>query len=297
MSVNVAPLNGADRKGIPMKYRFSSAAALLSLALVTAAPSFAEDMTADTVVARVNGVEITLGNVIAARQSLPDQYQALPDAQLFDGIVNQIVQQELLKQSAGDTKDTLKYQLANEERVLIAGHALETIAADAVTDEALQAAYDAKFADFEPGREYHAAHILVDSEDEAKEIIAELNDGADFAELAKEKSTGPSGPNGGDLGWFGKGMMVESFETAVVDMEEGAISEPVQTQFGWHVIKLMETRLAETPSLDEVKDELSADIQDQAIRAKLDSLEADGDVEMVEGIDAAALRMDDLLAN
>ncbi|WP_460272998.1 peptidylprolyl isomerase [Celeribacter sp. ULVN23_4] len=280
-----------------MKYRFSSAAALLSLALVTAAPSFAEDMTADTVVARVNGVEITLGNVIAARQSLPDQYQALPDAQLFDGIVNQIVQQELLKQSAGDTKDTLKYQLANEERVLIAGHALETIAADAVTDEALQAAYDAKFADFEPGREYHAAHILVDSEDEAKEIIAELNDGADFAELAKEKSTGPSGPNGGDLGWFGKGMMVESFETAVVDMEEGAISEPVQTQFGWHVIKLMETRLAETPSLDEVKDELSADIQDQAIRAKLDSLEADGDVEMVEGIDAAALRMDDLLAN
>ncbi|WP_434289712.1 peptidylprolyl isomerase [Celeribacter sp. SCSIO 80788] len=280
-----------------MKYRISATAALFSVAIGVAAPSFAEDMTANTVVARVNGVEITLGNIIAARQSLPDQYQSLPDAQLFDGIVNQIVQQELLKQSAGDITDALKYQLANEERVLIAGHALETIADAAVTDEALKAAYDAKFAEFEPGREYHAAHILVETEDEAKAIIEELNNGADFADLAREKSTGPSGPNGGDLGWFGKGMMVAPFEDAVVNMEEGAISEPVQTQFGWHVIKLMETRLAEVPPLEDVQDELTADIQEQAIRAKLDSLETEGDVEMVEGIEPSALRMDDLLAN
>lgn len=280
-----------------MKYRISATAALFSLAITAAAPSFAEDMTAKTVVARVNGVEITLGNIIAARQSLPDQYQSLPDAQLFDGIVNQIVQQELLKQSAGDITDALKYQLANEERVLIAGHALETIANEAVTDDALKAAYDAKFAEFEPGREYHAAHILVDSEEEAKAIIEELNNGADFADLAREKSTGPSGPNGGDLGWFGKGMMVAPFEDAVVKMEEGAISEPVQTQFGWHIIKLMETRLAEVPPLEDVQDELTADIQEQAIRAKLDSLETEGDVEMVEGIEPSALRMDDLIAN
>jgi Parvulin-like peptidyl-prolyl isomerase len=280
-----------------MKYRISATAALFSLAMAATAPTFAEDMTANTVVARVNGVEITLGNLIAARQSLPEQYQSLPDAQLFDGIVNQIVQQELLKQSAGDITDALKYQLANEERVLIAGHALETIANAAVTDEALKEAYDAKFADFEPGREYHAAHILVETEDEAKEIIAALEDGADFGDLAREKSTGPSGPNGGDLGWFGKGMMVAPFEEAVVDMEEGTVSEPVQTQFGWHVIKLMETRLAEVPPLEDVQDELTADIQEQAIRAKLDSLESEGNVEMVEGIEPSALRMDDLIAN
>ncbi|NVK45645.1 MAG: peptidylprolyl isomerase [Rhodobacteraceae bacterium] len=278
-----------------MKYRFSATAALLSLALATSAPVFAQDMTSSTVVATVNGTEITLGHIIAARQSLPPQYQSLPDAQLFEGIVNQIVQQELLKQAAGDVSEGLQLQIDNEERVLIAGHQLETIAANAVTDESLKAAYDAKYAEFEPGREYHAAHILVETEEEAMELVKALDEGADFAELAREKSTGPSGPNGGDLGWFGLGMMVAPFEEAVVDMEEGSVSQPVQTQFGWHVIKLMETRLASVPPLEEVQDELAADIEEAAITEALEALKTDGNVELVEGIDPAALRMDDLL--
>lgn len=278
-----------------MKYRFSATAALLSLSLATSAPVFAQDMTSSTVVATVNGTEITLGHIIAARQSLPPQYQSLPDAQLFEGIVNQIVQQELLKQAAGDVSEGLQLQIDNEERVLIAGHQLETIAANAVTDESLRAAYDAKYAEFEPGREYHAAHILVETEEEAMELVKALDEGADFAELAREKSTGPSGPNGGDLGWFGLGMMVAPFEEAVVDMEEGSVSQPVQTQFGWHVIKLMETRLASVPPLEEVQDELAADIEEAAITEALEALKTDGNVELVEGIDPAALRMDDLL--
>lgn len=279
-----------------MKYRFSATAALISVALFATAPVMAQDLSAETVVARVNGTEITLGHMIAARQSLPPQYQSLSDAQLFDGIVNQIVQQELLSQAAGDVEDSLKYQIDNEKRVLIAGNVLETMSKAAVTDDALKDAYDAKFAEFEPGREYHAAHILVGTEEEAQEIVADLEGGADFANLAREKSTGPSGPNGGDLGWFGLGMMVAPFEEAVVEMKEGAVSEPVQTQFGWHVIKLMETRLASVPPLEEVQDELTADIQEKAIRDKIESLTADAEIEMIEGIDPAAMRNDALLA-
>ena len=278
-----------------MNYRFSSAAALMTAAFFAATPVFAEDMTAETVIATVNGTEITLGNVIAARKTLPPQYQSLDDAQLFDGIVNQLVQQELLKQAAGEPDMALQYQIENETRMVIAGTTLDDIAQAAVTDEALQTAYEAKIADFEPAQEFHAAHILVETEDEAKELVQDLKDGADFADLAKEKSTGPSGPNGGDLGWFTTGMMVAPFEEAVVAMEDGDISDPVQTQFGWHVINLIQTRMSEAPSLDSLKDELSAEIQDEAIRTKLESLEADATVERTEGIDAAAMRMDELL--
>ena len=280
-----------------MKYRISGAAALISAAFFAMSPLHAEDVTAQTVVATINGTQITVGHLIAARQSLPPQYQSLTDEQLYDGILNQIVQQEILKQSAGEIGEALKYQIENEERVVIAGSMLETIAKEAVNDASLKAAYDAKFAEFEPGREYHAAHILVETEDEAKALIADLDAGADFADLAREKSTGPSGPNGGDLGWFGLGMMVPEFEQVVVGMEEGTVSAPVKTQFGWHVIKLMETRLSEVPPLTDVQDELAAEIQDKAIQDKIASLESDGSVERVDGIDPSVLRMDDLLAN
>ncbi|MCA0042099.1 peptidylprolyl isomerase [Celeribacter litoreus] len=278
-----------------MKYRFSAAAVLVSLSFLASSPAVAEDMTASTVVATVNGAEITLGHVIAARQALPPEYQGLDDARLFEGILNQIVQQELLKQAAGDVSERLRLQLENEERVLIAGDKLESIAEQAVTDEALQAAYEARMESFEPAPEFHAAHILVETEEEALELIAELEGGADFAELAKEKSTGPSGPNGGDLGWFGVGMMVQPFEAAVVTMETGDISEPVQTQFGWHVIKMIETRMAEQPTLAEMSEELAAEVQDQAIRDTLTELSETGEVIITEGVDPTALRMDQLL--
>jgi|TARA_E500000305_G_scaffold110057_1_gene116791 peptidyl-prolyl cis-trans isomerase C len=288
---------GTTGRIFSMKYRISGATALISAAFFAMSPLHAEDVTAQTVVATINGAEITVGHLIAARQSLPPQYQSLTDEQLYDGILNQIVQQEILKQSAGEIGEALKYQIENEERVVIAGSMLETIAKEAVNDASLKAAYDAKFAEFEPGREYHAAHILVETEDEAKALEADLEAGADFADLAREKSTGPSGPNGGDLGWFGLGMMVPEFEQVVVDMEEGTVSAPVQTQFGWHVIKLMETRLSEVPPLADVQDELAAEIQDKAIQDKIASLESDGAVERVDGIDPSVLRMDDLLAN
>jgi peptidyl-prolyl cis-trans isomerase C len=280
-----------------MKYHTKVIAAALFGALSLTSSAFAEDMSADTVVATVNDVQITLGHVIAARASLPPQYQELEDPQLYKGILDQIIQQELLKQSAGDLNKAVEIQIENEQRIVIAGAALQNIAQAAVTDEALKAAYDAKYADFEPGREFNAAHILVETEDEAKALVAELEGDADFAELAKNKSTGPSGPNGGDLGWFGLGMMVAPFEQAVTAMEIGSISAPVQTQFGWHVIKLMDSRLQDVPALELERDELASGIEEAAIRANLAELETAATIERNDGIDPALMRNDALLGN
>ena len=121
--------------------------------------------------------------------------------------------------------------------------------------------------------------------------MTELEGGKDFAELAKEKSTGPSGPNGGELGWFGPGMMVTEFEDAVSGMEPGAISPPVQTQFGWHVVKLNETREKPAPTLDEVRDDLAAEIQGKAVEDAIAEATAAATIEKPEqDLDPALLR-------
>ncbi len=229
-------------------------------------PALAEEPTVDTVVATVNGEKITVGNVIAVKGSLPEQYQALPDDVLFPSLVEQLIQQVALSQALkGEQPLRITLTAENELRAQRAGYVLDKKLRAAITDEAIQAAYDERYANMEPETEYNASHILVETEDEAKAIKKQLDDGADFAELAKEKSTGPSGPNGGSLGWFGKGMMVKPFEDAVVTMKAGEISDPVKTQFGWHVLKLNETRLKDAPALEDVKDELEADIQKKLV--------------------------------
>lgn len=257
----------------------------------------AEDVSADTVVATVNGHDITLGSMVAMREALPQEYLTLPDDVLFNGILEQLVQQSALSQE-GEAAMTKRDELTldNQRRGYLAGIVLDKVASAAVTDEALQAAYDAKYANAEPGKEYNASHILVATEDEAKAIKAEIDGGADFAAVAKEKSTGPSGPNGGDLGWFGLGMMVKPFEDAVVGLEPGQVSDPVQTQFGWHVIKLNETRMAAAPALDEVRDDLAAELQQQAVEAKVKAITEAATVERkADGIDPAVLKDETIL--
>lgn len=254
------------------------------LAAVLALPVAAQDSpSADTIVATVNDTDITLGHMIALRARLPQQYQQLPAEVLFPGILDQLVQQQLL----ADTEEALspggRVTIDNEARAILANQAIVAITEGAATEEALQAAYEAAFADVEPATEFNASHILVETEEEALALIAELEDGADFAALAAERSTGPSGPNGGSLGWFGPGAMVEPFEAAVSGMEAGAISAPVQTQFGWHVIKLNETRLAEAPPLDAVRAELTEQVQRDAIDAKIAELTDAGGVDRSAG--------------
>ena len=140
------------------------------------------------------------------------------------------------------------------------------------TEAELRAEYNAQVAGFQP-EQYKARHILVESEDAAKGVIAELDEGADFAELAKEKSTGPSGPNGGDLGWFPPDSMVKPFSDAVVALENGAYTaEPVQTQFGWHVILREDSRETQPPSFEEVRDRLRPTVEQKKLQAYLDGL-------------------------
>lgn len=268
---------------------FSAAAISLAMAL----PAVAQDTTVDTVVATVNGTEITLGHMIVARATLPDQYQQLPDDVLFRGILDQLIQQAALSQTlTTEPPRRVDLSLENERRSLLAGEVVEGILAQEVTEEAVQAAYDERYAAADAGEEYNASHILVESEDEAKAIKEQLDGGGDFAELAKEKSTGPSGPNGGSLGWFGPGMMVPSFEAAVIALKPGEVSDPVETQFGWHIVTLVETRKKEAPSLEDTREEITQELQRGTVEEYINDVveKADVDRAAAEGVDPALLK-------
>lgn len=244
---------------------------LLALAFSLALPAWAQD--AETVVATVNGEDITLGQMIVARSALPEQYQQLPDTVLFTGILDQLIQQTALSQTLeGELSKRSQITLTNERRALGAAQVVTDMIDGVVTEEAVQAAYDEKYANADAGMEYNASHILVETEEEAKAIKEAIDGGADFAETAKEKSTGPSGPGGGSLGWFGPGMMVAPFEEAVVALEKGAVSDPVKTQFGWHIVKLNDSRAKEAPTLESVREELEAEVQAAAIEKKINEV-------------------------
>ena len=257
-----------------MSKRLSFMAVPLAALLSFTSPAMAEDAPdLNSVVATVNGTDITLGHMILIHNELPQQYRDLPADLLFKGIVDQLVNQTLLEQAmTGDTPKRVELALDNERRSLLAAEAVQTVLANETTDDVVQQAYEEKYASDEPSKEYRASHILVETEDAAKDLIKELEGDADFAALAKERSTGPSGPSGGDLGWFGTGRMVPEFENAVVGLEAGEVSAPIKTDFGWHVIKLFETRLAEAPPLDSVRDEIVAELQNKLVEARITEL-------------------------
>lgn len=247
--------------------RVSGLAMMLALPVAAHAQ---DEVTADTVVATVNGVEIKLGHMLMVRAGLPEQYQQMPDTVLWDGILDQLIQQEVLAQQPEAVEtNRVKLALENERRALVASERLAVVSQDLVTDEAIEAKYAELFGSVEPKLEYNANHILVETEEEAAALVVELEGGADFEALAKEKSTGPSGPSGGALGWFGEGQMVAPFEQAVMELEVGAVSAPVQTQFGWHVIKLNETREQGAPALEEVREQIAGQIEQEGVQAMI----------------------------
>ncbi len=274
-----------------MKRLLVSAAISLSLA----APVAAQD--ASTVLATVNGTDITLGHLIAMRAMLPAQYQELPDEVLYNGMLDQLIQQEVVADSLRGSEDArTKLTMENEDRAFLASVAIDAIAFDTIADADVQTLYDANFADAGGDLEWNASHILVATEEEAQSLIDQLNDGADFVALAQEFSTGPSGPNGGALGWFGTGMMVPEFETAVAGLEAGEISAPVQTQFGWHVVKLNESRISAPPALEDVRADLEEELRRQRVDAYLAELTEAAEIARPEvEIDMSLIRNIDLL--
>lgn len=257
---------------------------------------------AGTVLASVNGKEITLGHVIALRTRLPEQYQQLPDDVLLSGLLDQLVDQQLLADAASASPDTdplqVKLILENERRGALAGIGANAAVADAVDDAKVQAAYDKEKAAFQPQPEFHAAHILVDSEEKATALKAEIDGGKPFAEVAKANSSDGSAASGGDLGWFGPGQMVPEFEAAVKDATPGTVVGPVQTQFGWHLILLEETRESSFPAIEEVRPQIEDQLRQAALQAKLETLRTEASVERPEtGLPPAAIRDADLLTN
>ncbi len=269
----------------------TSAIACLSF---TAMPVVAQD--ASTVLATVDGVEITLGHVILLRTELPEQYLSAPDDVLFEGILDQLIEQTLLGNIAGEEPIGVTLTLENERRTLMAGVAISKALGDEPSEEEYQAAYDETYAEFPVQPEFNASHILVETEVEAQELVVALEEGAIFADLAKEKSTGPSGPEGGSLGWFGLGQMVAEFEESVKLLEVGEVSPPVQTQFGWHVLILNDLRETSPPTLDEVRDNMTQRIQGKRIEVKLIELREAATVELMsEGIDPALIKNIDLV--
>ena len=247
----------------------------LSVATVTTAmPALAQER---ITVATLDGEAIYLDEVIAVAETLPQEYQQQGIGALYPQLVDEVVNARLAavagRASGIDKNDEVATAIkAAADRVIAESYITRRVN-EQLTDEAIQTAYDAYVNDTASREQVTASHILVETEEEAKAIIAQLSDGADFAALAKEKSTGPSGPNGGELGSFGRGQMVPAFETAAFSMAEGSYSEtPVQTQFGWHVIKVSAKGMQEAPSLDEMRDQLVANLSRQSFSRIVEEL-------------------------
>lgn len=252
--------------------RLARTASVLALMLAggALAPALAQDaapaaeapaITPETVVATVGGEPITEADLSFAAEDLTQELGQMPPDQRRPFLLRVLIDMKVMAKAgrdAGMADTPLFQQRLNylEERALRRAFFAETIA-NAVTEEAVRADYEAYVADFVPADEIRASHILVPTEDEAKAVKAELDGGADFATLAKEKSIDPGAANGGDLGFFGKGMMVAPFEAAAFAMTEvGQVSEPVQSQFGWHVIRLEEKRQSTPPAFEQVAGQL-----------------------------------------
>ena len=275
-----------------MRIRIKSAALSLAI-LALGTQGFAQEAPkSDTVVATVNGQEITLGHMILLRESLPEQFQQYPNDVLFPALYGQLIEQTLLADTlTGDLPSRVKFGVENADRDLRSGLAVQKIYEDRVSAEAIQAAYQETYLDADLGVEYNASHILLETEEAAADLLVELQAGLDFAEAAQENSTGPSGPSGGSLGWFGRGAMVAPFDEAVSAMDVGALSDPVQTQFGWHLIKLNETRAIEPPAFEEVAEELGSVLGSNALVEVIEDLTSEADIVRVipEDFDTSVL--------
>ncbi|GEP01230.1 peptidylprolyl isomerase [Methylobacterium haplocladii] len=221
----------------------------------------AAKLSPDTVVAKVNGNPITQGDLNIAGEdpalSLPGVDEAGKKGLLVDYMIDlRVGAQAADAAKVGDSPE-FKRKLAYFRDKLLLDDYLEQEAKKAVTPDAAKALYDQTVKAMKPEEEVHARHILVDNEADAKKIAARVKGGEDFAKIAGETSKDPgSKAEGGDLGWFTKERMVAPFAEAAFKMSPGQVSDPIKTQFGWHVIKLEEKRTKPVPSFDEMKEQV-----------------------------------------
>ena len=253
--------------------------ALTAIALLATAPwALAQN------VAIVNGKPIPKERV----EVLKDQVQrsgrevnAEMESQIKEEVIaREIFMQEAQKRGLEASADYKAQMELARQTILIRELFNDYQTKNPVTDAEIQAEYD-KFAAANSGKEYKASHILVESEDEAKAIIASIKKGAKFADIAKKQSKDPgSGANGGDLDWANPSSYVSEFTEALIKLPKGQMTQaPVKTQFGWHIIRLDETRDAQLPKLEEVKPQVAQQLQQQKLTKFQDELRAKAKVE------------------
>lgn len=234
-------------------------------------------------VATLDGETLYLRELVQLAEQLPAEYQRAPFGQIYPQLVDELIDTRLAAAASraasidGEKEVQMALRLATDK--MLAEIWLGREMKKQVDQAAIAKAYDAYVADTASREEVRAAHILVESEELARAIIADLDGGADFTALAKEKSTGPSGPNGGDLGYFKRGAMVPAFEAAAFALDTGSYTkEPVQTQFGWHVIKSADRRIAEPTPIAEMEGQLRQSLSRQALVRVLEKLRVDATV-------------------
>ena len=236
------------------------------------------------IVANVNNEDISLETMIHAMNELPPEIQSQPFMSYYEDLLERVIDIKLFAQEGKKMKldEEPSVRAAIDfviEKVLMQAF-LSKYVQENIKEENLKASYNNFIADETSREEIKASHILIDTESEAIDVINMLNDGDDFAELAKIKSTGPSGPSGGDLGWFKRGQMVPPFEKAAFSLNKNEIIQrPVQTQFGWHVIKVFDKRIPEAPSYESMKSKLIQDLERKIVSKKIQDLRNDALIE------------------
>lgn len=249
---------------------------IISLSVGTLLAGFGQlALAADDVVATVNGKSIKTEAI--SEYVAEHKMSAEIALQQRDRIIDELVSRELVLQDADNKKLEKRPEVITElkrikRQVLLNAAIQEALAKDPVSEEEMRKQYDAKLPQLVQ-TEYKARHILLKEEAEAKAVIKELKKGADFAELAKSKSTGPTGKNGGDLGYFAPQQMVPPFSEAVMKLKDGSFTEePVQTQFGWHVILREGSRTSEPPSFEQIKPQIQQFVQQEHIMRYINAL-------------------------
>jgi peptidyl-prolyl cis-trans isomerase C len=266
--------------------RLAILAAMAALIVAPAAVILAQDN--DPVVAKVNGAEIRQSDLTIAEEDVGSslqQQQMTTDAKR-DYLINYVSDVMLVAKAAEAKKvgdgGEFKQRLAFARNKLLMESLLQSEAKAAVSDAALRKVYDDAKQQMSNDQEVHARHILVASEDEAKAILVDLKKGGDFAELAKQKSKDPGSADGGDLGYFSKDQMVPEFAETAFKLEPGQLSEPVKTQFGWHIIKVEDKRNKPVPEFDQVKGQIETFVMRRAQVELVSKLREGAKIERVE---------------
>jgi peptidyl-prolyl cis-trans isomerase C len=279
-----------------MKFGLASTAVAgcLAVALLAGLPVRAQD--GNPVLAKVNGAEIRASDVALAEEELGPSLAQMDPATKKENVLSFLIDMKIVSKEAEDKKiadrDDFKTRLAFARNRLLMDNLLAVEGKAATTDENMKKVYEDAAKQISGEQEVHARHILVETEDQAKKIEADLKKGADFAEIAKKESKDPGAADGGDLGFFTKDQMVPEFSAVAFALEPGKISDPVKTQFGWHIIKVEEKRTRKAPDFEQVKPQIETYVVRKAQADYVAKLRTAAKVERLDKPEDAAAKPD-----